>query len=163
MTKKKKFQKKNLKNVLNIVNYFFSIRLRSNKYNNFLFMNVFRISTSFKQLVFSLLNTSLKYTKLLTTGQILQYQTKRFKFFKKSNFNINPLVLTMRFSYMSFFKNLYLIESLNYSKKQYLFFKKFISSVTSKIKFILFKKTWQYTTQPVKRIKRRVRKLLKNI
>jgi hypothetical protein len=37
------------------------------------------------------------------------------------------------------------------------------SSIKTELKFIIFKKTWQYTTQPSKRIKRRVLKLLKNL
>jgi hypothetical protein len=31
------------------------------------------------------------------------------------------------------------------------------------LRFLIFKKTWTYTTKPVKRIKRRVVKLLKNV
>ena len=127
-----------------------------------LLKNIFRITTSYKQLFFSLLDTSTKFTKLYSTGQILINQVRKFKFFKKSPFNVNPLVFTLRFSYVHFFRNLYLMESLNYSKKQYQFFKKLINSIQTKLKFILFKKTWEYTTKPVKRIKRRVLRLIKN-
>ena len=127
-----------------------------------LIKNVFRITTSFKQLFFSLLDISTNFTKLYSTGQILINQVKKFKFFKKSPFNINPLVFTLRFSYVTFFHRLYLIECLNYSKKQYLFLKKLLNSVQTKLKFMLFKKTWEYTTKPVKRIKRRVLRIIKN-
>lgn len=125
--------------------------------------NIFRISTSYKQLFFSLLNLGTSFVKLFSTGVILRHQVKHFKFFKKSIFSVNPLVMTIRFSFVDFFKKMYCIECLNYSKKQYIFFKKFLNSIKSEIKFIIFKKTWEYTTKPVKRIKRRVRKLLRNM
>lgn len=129
----------------------------------YFFQNIFRISTSFKQLFFSLLNLSTTFTKLFSTGVILKTQVKHFKFFKKSIFSINPLVMTIRFSFIDFFKKLYIVECLNYSKKQFLFFKKFMGSVKTQLKYMIFKKTWAYTTQPVKRVKRRVVKLLKNL
>lgn len=164
MSKKKKFYKIRIKNILSNISYLIS----SNstfffKANIFFYENILRINTSFKQLFFSFLNTSVSFIKLFSTGQILAKHTKSFKFFKKSIFNINPLVLTIRFSYVEFFRKMYLIECLNYSKKQYIFLKKLISSVTTSLRFMIFKKTWQYTTQPVKRIKRRVVKLLKNL
>lgn len=125
--------------------------------------NIFRISTSYKQLFFSLLNLSTSFFKMFSTGVILKHQVQHFKFFKKSIFSINPLVMTIRFSFVAFFRKMYCIECLNYTKRQFMFFKKFISSIKSEIKFIIFKKTWEYTTKPVKRIKRRVTKLLKNM
>ena len=112
---------------------------------------------------FSLINHSTEFTKLFSTGQTLKKYTKNLKFFKKSVNNINPLVMHLRYSYVDFFKNMYLIECLNYSKKQYMFLKKLLSSLMTKLRFIIFKKTWQYTTKPLKRIKRRVVKLLKNL
>ncbi len=127
------------------------------------FQNIFRISTSYRQLFFSLLNLSTSFTKLFSTGVILRAQVKFFKFFKKSITNINPLVMTVRFSFVEFFRKMYCIECLNYSKRQFMFFKKFLNSITSDIKFMFFKKTWEYTSKPVKRIKRRVTKLLKNM
>lgn len=129
----------------------------------YFFQNIFRISTSFKQLFFSMFNLPTSFTKLFSTGVILRSQVKYFKFFKKSIFNINPLVMTIRFSFVSFFKKLYAIESLNYTKRQFIFLKKFISSIKTDLKYMIFKKTWEYTTKPVKRIKRRVVKLLKNL
>lgn len=131
--------------------------------SSYFFQNIFRITTSFKQLFFSLLNLSTSFTKLFSTGVILKHQVKHFKFFKKSIFNINPLVMTIRFGFVSFFKKLYMIECLNYSKRQYMFLKKFINSIKTQLKYLVFKKTWEYTTKPVKRIKRRVVKLLKNL
>lgn len=71
--------------------------------------------------------------------------------------------MTIRFGFVSFFKKLYMIECLNYSKRQYMFLKKFINSIKTQLKYLVFKKTWEYTTKPVKRIKRRVVKLLKNL
>jgi hypothetical protein len=129
----------------------------------YLYENIFRVTTSYKQLFFTLLNSTYTFIKLFSTGQVFAQKTKQFKFFKKSMSNINPLVFNLRFSYVDFFKKLYAIECLNYSKKQYLFFKKLFKSIKTEVKFIIFKKTWQYTTQPVKRIKRRVTKLLKNL
>lgn len=134
----------------------------SDKFEYF-FQNIFRITTSFKQLFFSLTNLSTEFCKLFSTGVILISQVKRFKFFKKTIFNINPLVMTIRFAFVSFFKRIYLIECLNYTKKQYLFLKKFINSIKTQLRYMLFKKAWVYTTKPVKRIKRRVVKLLKNL
>jgi len=131
--------------------------------DSFFFQNIFRITMSFKQLFFSLLNSSTTFTKLFSTGVILKHQVRHFKFFKKSIFNINPLVMTIRYGFVPFFKKLYMIECLNYSKRQYIFLKKFINSVKTELKYLLFKKTWTYTTKPVKRIKRRVVKLLKNL
>ncbi len=164
MSKKKKFYKFKLKAILYNISYLIS----SNstffyKSGIFFYENILRINTSFKQLFFSFLNTPTSFIKLFSTGQILARHTKNFKFFKKSIFNINPLVLTLRFNYVEFFKKMYLIECLNYSKKQYVFLKKLISSVTTTLRFMIFRKTWQYTTQPVKRIKRRVLRLLKNL
>lgn len=163
MLKKKKTLKLQLQNlfitlqpVLMLSSYFSTLKGWA------LIKNVFRITTSYKQLFFSLLNISTTFTKLYSTGQILINQVRKFKFFKKSPFNVNPLVFTLRFSYVHFFRNLYLIESLNFSKKQYHFFKKLISSIQTKLRFMLVKKTWEYTTKPVKRIKRRVLRLIKN-
>lgn len=129
----------------------------------FFFQNIFRLTTSYKQLFFSLLNLSNSFTKLFSTGQLLAKVLKKFKFFKKSIFNINPVVLNLRYTYVDFFRKVYIMECLNYSKKQYLFFKKFFHAVKASVRFLLFKKTWQYTTKPVKRIKRRVVKMLKNL
>ena len=70
--------------------------------------------------------------------------------------------MTIRYGFVSFFKHLYMVECLNYSKKQYLFLKKFLNSVKTSLKYLVFKKTWEYTTKPVKRIKRRVLRLIKN-
>lgn len=105
------------------------------------YQNIFRITTSYKQLFFSLLNYSTEFTKLFSTGQTLKRFTRNLKFFKKSINNINPLVMHLRFLYVDFFKNMYLIECLNYSKKQYLFLKKLLSSLNSKLRFLIFKKT----------------------
>lgn len=164
MSKKKKSYKILLQKILNYVNFLISSNSIFIEKNTALFyQNIFRITTSYKQLFFSLLNYSTEFTKLFTTGQTLKRFTKNLKFFKKSINNINPLVMHLRFKYVEFFKNMYLIECLNYSKKQYLFLKKLLNSLSSKLRFIIFKKTWQYTTQPVKRIKRRVVKLLKNL
>lgn len=129
----------------------------------YFFQNVFRISTSFKQLFFSLFNLQTSFCKLFSTGVILKHQVQNFKFFKRSIFSINPLVMTIRFAFVPFFRNLYLIECLNYSKKQFLFLKKFINSIKTDLKYMMFRKAWEYTTKPVKRIKRRVVKLLRNL
>lgn len=129
----------------------------------YFFQNVFRISTSFKQLFFSLFNLPTTFCKLFSTGVILRGQTQNFKFFKRSIFSINPLVMTIRFAFVPFFKKLYLIECLNYTKKQFIFLKKFINSIKTDLKYMMFKKAWEYTTKPVKRIKRRVVKLLRNL
>lgn len=131
--------------------------------SEYFFENVFRISMSFKQLFFTLFNLSTTYCKMFSTGVILKAQTHQFKFFKKSIFSINPLVMTVRFGFVSFFKKLYLIECSNYSKKQFLFLKKFMNSIKTELKYMVFRKAWEYTTKPVKRIKRRVVKLLRNL
>lgn len=164
MSKKKKIYKLILRKVFLYSDYLIAANTKyiSDK-GEFFFQNVFRISTSFKQLFFSLFNLSTSFIKLFTTGVILQTQVKHFKFFKKSIFSINPLVMAIRFSFVPFFKKLYAIECLNYSKRQFLFLKKFVSSIKTELKFMVFKKTWEYTTKPVKRIKRRVVKLLKNL
>ena len=58
---------------------------------------------------------------------------------------------------------LYLIESRNFTKKHKIFLNKFLTNTFIQTKFILFSKVWVYVTKPVKRIKRRVLRLLKNI
>lgn len=131
--------------------------------SEYFFQNIFRISMSFKQIFFSLFNLDFSFVKLFSTGVFLKKQIKSFKFFKKSNFNISPLVMILRFTFVDFFKKVYIIECLNYNKKQYIFLKKFLSSVKMELKFMLFKKTWIYTTKPIKRIKRRVTKMLQNL
>ena len=153
-----------MQRVLNYVSFLIASKsIFIEKNTTFFYQNIFRITTSYKQLFFSLINHSTEFTKLFSTGQTLKKYTKNLKFFKKSVNNINPLVMHLRYSYVDFFKNMYLIECLNYSKKQYMFLKKLLSSLMTKLRFIIFKKTWQYTTKPVKRIKRRVVKLLKNL
>ncbi len=131
--------------------------------SEYFFENIFRISTTFRQLFFTLFNLTTTFYKMFTTGVILKAQIKNFKFFKRSIFSINPLVMTIRFAFVPFFKKLYLIECLNYSKKQFLFLKKFMNSIKTELKYMVFRKTWEYTTKPVKRVKRRVVKLLKNL
>jgi len=164
LLKKKKFYKTSLKKLFSNTEYMLlTTSMFRLKKSNFFLQNIFRISMSFKQLFFSLINTSTEYTKLFSTGVILKSQIKHFKFFKKSILNINPLVMTIRYAFAFFFKKLYLIECLNYSKRQYIFLKKFVNSIKTQLKYMLFKKTWEYTTKPVKRIKRRVTKLLKNL
>lgn len=164
MSKKKKLYKLALQKIFYYTDYLIATNSKyfSDKFEYF-FQNIFRITTSFKQLFFSLLNLSTDFSKLFSTGVILNSQVKHFKFFKKTIFNINPLVMTIRFSFVSFFKKLYLIECLNYTKKQFLFLKKFINSIKTQLKYMMFKKAWIYTTKPVKRIKRRVVKLLRNL
>lgn len=164
MSKKKKFLKKQLKEIFFNVNFIHSFFIKYNLNNfSYYFSNIFRITTSYKQLFFSLLNTTTSFFKIFSSGVALKKQVVLFKFFKKSIHAINPLVMTIRYSFVNFFTNLHTIECLNYSKKQYLFFKKFYKSIKCSLKYLIFKKTWAYTTQPVKRIKRRVVKLLKNI
>ena len=164
MSKKRRVIKNNLYHIIAHSSYLIESTTRYFlEAKEYFLENIFRISTSYKQLFFSLLNLSTTFFKLFSTGVILKNQVRHFKFFKKSIFNINPLVMTIRFSFVSFFKKMYCIECLNYSKRQFMFFKKFINSIKSEIKFIIFKKTWEYTTKPVKRIKRRVTKLLKNM
>ncbi len=164
MSKKKKNYKNILSRILFITDYLIGY---NSKYiietTEFFFQNIFRVSLSFKQLFFSLFNSGFNFVKLFSTGVILKKHTNFFKFFKKSIFNINPLVMVIRYSFVDFFKKLYLIECQNYSKKQFLFLKKFLNSVDITINYMLFKKTWQYTTKPVKRIKRRVCKMLQNL
>lgn len=164
MSKKKKLIKYQLYKIFFNVDFLQTTTLKYMvSVASYYFTNIFRITMSYKQLFFSLLNLKTTFMKLFSTGVILKKQVKFFKFFKKSIFCINPLVMTIRFSFVEFFSNLHTIECLNYSKKQYIFFKKLITSLKSKIKYMIFKKTWSYTTKPVKRIKRRVVKLLKNI
>lgn len=164
MSKKKRFQKDELIQVFQVVEYLIS---NSTKYisrdSEYFFQNIFRVSMSFKQLFFTLTTLSTEFTKLFSTGVILKLQMKFFKFFKKSIHCINPLVMVIRYSFINFFKELYIIECVNYAKKQHLFLKKLLSSLKSQIKFLVFKKAYAYTTKPVKRIKRRVVKLLKNL
>lgn len=164
MSKKKKHYKLQLQKIFLNVNFLYSSYLKyyfQGKF--FIFANIFRITMSFKQLFFTLLNLTTSFTKMFSTGFALKKQVKFFKFFKKSQHAINPLVMTIRYSFVKFFSHLHTIECLNYSKKQYIFLKKFISSIKSSLRFLIFKKTWTYTTKPVKRIKRRVVKLLKNV
>lgn len=164
MTKKKRYFKLQLQGIFFDVDFLYSTYLRYERQGmNYIYSNIFRITTSFKQLFFSLLNVTTSYVRLFSTGFALKKQVKLFKFFKKSIMCINPLVMTIRFSFVEFFSRLHTIECLNYSKKQYIFLKKFIKSINSKLRFLIFKKTWSYTTMPVKRIKRRVVKLLKNL
>ncbi len=164
MSKKKKTQKLLLRQIFRDSDFLIA---SSSKYmedgSEYFFQNIFRISTSFKQLFFSLLNSTTDFCKLFSTGVILNNQVRNFKFFKRSIFNINPLVMTIRFAFVPFFKKLYMIECLNYTKKQFLFLKKFINSIKTELKYMVFRKAWEYTTKPVKRIKRRVVKLLKNL
>lgn len=164
MSKKKKSYRNLLGRLFFISDYLIS---SNSKYifetTEFFFQNIFRVSMSFKQLFFSLFNLRFDFVKLFSTGVILKKHINFFKFFKKSLFNINPLVMVIRYSFVDFFKKLYIIECLNYTKKQFLFLKKFLNSVTIDIKYMLFKKTWEYTTKPVKRIKRRVCKMLQNL
>lgn len=164
MSKKKKFFKIVLAKVFTISDYLVA---GNTKYVfggvEYFFQNIFRLSMSFKQLFFSLFNLTTTFTKLFSTGVILRNQIKFFKFFKKSIANINPLVMIIRFSFVSFFKKLYCIECLNYTKRQFMFLKKLMSSIKTELKYMVFKKAWEYTTKPVKRIKRRVVKLLKNM
>jgi hypothetical protein len=96
---------------------------------------------SFKQLFFSLFNLEFNFVKLFSTGVILKKQINFFKFFKKSIFNINPLVMVIRYSFVDFFKKIYIVECLNYTKKQFLFLKKFFNSVEMQLKYMVFKKT----------------------
>lgn len=164
MSKKKKFYRILLQKIF--INTDYLVASNSKYFLNkseYFFQNVFRISNSFKQLFFSLFNLDTSYTKLFSAGVILKKQIKFFKFFKKSIYNINPLVMVIRFSFVEFFKKLYAIECLNYSKRQFMFLKKFLLSVETDLRYMIFKKTWEYTTKPVKRIKRRVLKMLKNL
>ena len=142
MSKKKKNYKNILSRIFFITDYLIGY---NSKYivetTEFFFQNIFRLSLSFKQLFFSLFNSSFNFVKLFSTGVILKKHINFFKFFKKSIFNINPLVMVIRYSFVDFFKKLYLIECLNYSKKQFLFLNKFLNSVNITIKYMLFKKT----------------------
>lgn len=164
MSKKRKIHKRSLGKVFTYTDYLIA---SSTKYfinsSEYFFENIFRISTSFKQLFFTLFNLSTTFYKMFSAGVILKTQARQFKFFKKSIFSINPLVMTIRFAFVPFFRKLYLIECLNYSKKQFLFLKKFMNSIKTELKYMVFRKTWEYTTKPVKRIKRRVVKMLQNL
>ncbi len=164
MSKKRKTYKIIIKKIFLYSDYLLS---KNSKYlyngSEYFFNNIFRISMSFKQLFFSLFNLEFNFVKLFSTGVILKKQINFFKFFKKSIFNINPLVMVIRYSFVDFFKKIYIVECLNYTKKQFLFLKKFFNSVEMELKYMVFKKTWEYTTKPVKRIKRRVLKMIGNL
>lgn len=164
MSKKKKIYKFVLSKIFFLSDYLIG---SNTKYLvdgiEYFFQNIFRLSMSCRQLFFSLLNLTTTFTKLFSTGVILKNQVQFFKFFKKSIANINPLVMAIRYAFVPFFKKLYCIECLNYTKRQFMFLQKLLSSIKTEMKYMIFRKTWQFTTKPVKRIKRRVVKLLKNV
>ena len=142
MSKKKKTYKLLLQKVFIYVEYYLSKNFKYFDNNlEYFFQNIFRISTSFKQLFFSLLNLSCNFVKLFSTGVILKKQVTFFKFFKKSIFNTNPLVMIIRYSFIEFFKKVYIIECLNYTKRQFIFLKKLFNAVQIDLKYLLFKKT----------------------
>lgn len=125
-------------------------------------LNYFSIKQN-KQFFFSFSNMKLNPLKTTSTGVILANYIQKFKFFKKSFYNINPLVFRLMAKYSYFFMRIYLLENLNYTKYSFLLLKKLIFNKITNIKFLIFSKTWRYVTNPKKRVKRRVLRIVKKL
>lgn len=125
--------------------------------------NIFGISHKKKQFFFSFFGLSLHAVCTMSVGVILSQYSKKFKFFKKSRYNLNPLIFRLLLKYRSFFSNIHLLESRNYTKKSFLFLLKLYQNKFVFINYVLHSKSWNFSIKPVKRVKRRTLRLVRGI
>lgn len=123
----------------------------------------FNLTNKLRQFNFSFNNLNLTFFKTLSTGFILKEFVKKFKFFKKSLFNFNPLIFRLKLKFSLILSNIYLWFSLNFSKKHYMFIKKILEDPIITVRYFLCSKTWKFSKKPVKRVKRRVLRLIKQV
>lgn len=162
MLKKTKLKKTLLEVLLNFIAVSLLSKLYSYKDKTLLaYKYNFKLTHKIRQFNFSITNMILSFTKIISTGTLLKDFLQNFKFFKRSISNTNPLIFRLKTKFLKIFNNIYIYESLNFSKKHYLFFKKILEDLSVYIKYFLVSKTWKYSKKPVKRIKRRVLKLVK--
>lgn len=164
MLKKKQIKKFIFNTILNyittkIINNLYTFKIKTpliDKYS-------FNLTNKIRQFNFSFNNLNLIFFKTISTGVVLREFIKKFKFFKKSMFNLNPLIFRLKLKYTLIFTNIYIWFSLNFSKKHYIFIKKFLEDPIVNVKYFLFTKTWKFSKKPIKRIKRRVLRLIKQL
>ena len=141
MVKKKHISRYLLNFLLNYVtSCVFSLLFTYRDKTSILDKYFFRLTHRTRQFVFSMNNLILTFIKVLSTGSILYDFLKKFKFFKRSIFNFNPLIFRLKTKYSKVFNNVYICESLNYSKKHYIFLKKLISDPIVIIKYFIVNK-----------------------
>lgn len=113
----------------------------SNSTLNYFCGNIFRISHKKKQFMFAFVSMLSASFITLSTGMVLAQYVNRFKFFKKSKHNINPLIFRLVSKYREPLSSLYLLENKNYTKKSLIFLKKLYSNNFITPKHVVYSKT----------------------
>ena len=64
-------------------------------------------------------------------------------------------MLMFKYNYYDDITSLYCLSVRNFLKKHYTFVKKFFLYVRAAVKYILLTKSWNFTTKPKKRVKKK--------
>lgn len=164
MSKKNKLYKKNFlltcRFPLKIIYQIYTSALKAGDY---ICANMFNISHKKKQFFFSFFSLSLHAVYTMSVGVILSQYSKKFKFFKKSRHNLNPLIFRLLLKYRFFFSNIYLLENRNYTRKSFLFLSKLYQNKFVFVNYVLYSKSWNFSIKPVKRVKRRTLRLVRGV
>jgi hypothetical protein len=129
----------------------------------FLFQKILYIFSPTRQMYFYFHNMDLTFNKLFSTGVFFKKHLKCLKFFKKSINNINPLLLLFKYKFAENLDFLYYLKIKNFFKKHYIFLKKFFLYVRTKVHLLILTKSWNFTTKPKKRIKKKTYKKVAKI
>ncbi len=155
LKKKKKILIKKYKEIINTHTHTTKLQLTYN-IENFLL----KIQTIKKQMHYHHINIFTNKNFLSSTGCLLGVKTRKFKFFKKTQDSNSPAILKLKKILNQTLTNLYILNCYNFSKKHYIWIKKFYYLTVPHIKYIICSKSWNYGTKTKKRIKKRVYKLI---
>lgn len=129
----------------------------------YLFQKMLSIFSPKRQMYFYFHNVDLTFNNLFSTGVFFKKQLRCFKFFKKSITNINPLLLLFKYKFAMSLDFLYYLKVRNFSKKHHTFLRKFFMYIRSQVRFLLLTKSWNFTTKPKKRAKKKTYKQISKI
>lgn len=133
-----------------------SLSLDYKKSNDFFsFDTILSIFSPKRQMYFNFFNVSLTFNHLFSSGVFLKNNYRCFKFFKKSQISFNPLLLMFKYKYFDDLDFLFCLSIRNFLKKHYIFLKKFFLYIRTEVKYLLLTKSWNFTTKPKKRIKKK--------
>lgn len=128
-----------------------------NNYKFFLvnYTSFFYLTLPFRQHYFSIINffdTDIH----ISVGAILNWRGPVSKCLKKSNVNINVVLLFFRKFYSQYLSRIYLFTIKNFNCKQYNFFMKFFEQLTPSILYFIHKHSFIPRFCPKRRIKRKI-------
>lgn len=126
-----------------------------------LYTSNFFLTLPKRQQFFTIFNLTTLRQLNISAGRFLASFGRKAKFFKRNPKNITSIVLQLKKTYIHILKYIYFFYIKNYTKRQFLFFQKFLSLLQPTVEYFIHRQSFIPRFLPKKRIKRRVLRLLK--